>query len=91
MQSIYSLWLLLLKPIGSANEDWLYFKFFMYSNLVALDVALLVSMLMHCFVKKYEANYIWVPFLCWYPLLTIIYPMYAIVGIFRGSPKMMKK
>lgn len=63
----------------------------MYSNLLALDVALTLSMLLHCYVKKHEANYIWIPFLGFYPFLTVISPLYAIAGIFSGSPKIIKK
>jgi hypothetical protein len=58
---------------------------------VSLDLILLASMLGHCFWPKNNAHYVFIPFLLTYPLMVIISPYYAIKGIMKGSPLMMKK
>lgn len=89
--AFYSMWLLLFKPHGTPTQSNIYLKFFLYSLFVALDIILLCSMIAHCFEPKNNSHYIWIPFLLTYPAMVIISPYYALKGIIKGSPLMMKK
>jgi len=89
--AIYSLWLLLFKPHGTPTQSNIYLKFFLYSLFVSLDLILLFSMLGHCIWPKNNAHHVWIPFLLTYPGMVIISPYYAVKGILKGSPLMMKK
>lgn len=89
--ALYSLWLLLFKPHGTPTQSNIYLKFFLYSLFVALDLILLFSMLGHCIWPKTYAKLVWIPFLLTYPGMVLISPYYAVKGIFKGSPLMMKK
>lgn len=88
----YSLWLLLFKHHGKPpSKNGLFTIFFIFAALLALDCMLLVDVLAHIYNNGEEhMNTVGVTFVCIYPGVAILGPLFGVLGSICGSPGALK-
>lgn len=88
---LYALWLLTFRHHGKApGRTGLFAIFFGFSLCIALDLVLVTAMMSHILGPMSNLTSIGIPFLCVYPGIAVLAPIYGAIGCMIGSPRMLR-